>query len=136
MRAVLHFWWRCAREASVELGTGVVHDAHAAIGLLSLLGRHDWIGRVGSGKAFNRPAGILLSYATIGYNSLEAIGSLLAGLLSGSVALVGFGIDRQWGSAVAASHRCGYFEALWIRAVDSSNRRVVLRCTRSQCHRG
>lgn len=37
--------------------------------------------------------GILLSYATIGYNSLEAIGSLIAGLLSASVALVGFGID-------------------------------------------
>jgi len=37
--------------------------------------------------------GILLSYATICYNSLEAIGSLIAGLLSGSVALVGFGID-------------------------------------------
>lgn len=37
--------------------------------------------------------GILLSYTTIGYNSLEAIGSLIAGLLSGSVALVGFGID-------------------------------------------
>jgi len=37
--------------------------------------------------------GILLSYATIGYNSLEAMGSLIAGLLSGSVALVGFGVD-------------------------------------------
>ncbi len=37
--------------------------------------------------------GILLSYATIGYNSLEAIGALVAGLLSGSVALVGFGVD-------------------------------------------
>ena len=37
--------------------------------------------------------GILLSYATIGYNSLEAIGSLVAGFLAGSVALVGFGID-------------------------------------------
>ncbi len=37
--------------------------------------------------------GILLSYATIGYNTLEAIGSLIAGFLSGSVALVGFGID-------------------------------------------
>ena len=37
--------------------------------------------------------GILLSYATIGYNSLEAMGSLVAGVLSGSVALVGFGID-------------------------------------------
>ena len=37
--------------------------------------------------------GIWLSYATIGYNSLEAIGSLIAGFLAGSVALVGFGID-------------------------------------------
>jgi divalent metal cation (Fe/Co/Zn/Cd) transporter len=37
--------------------------------------------------------GILLSYATIGYNCLEAIGALVAGLLSGSVALVGFGVD-------------------------------------------
>ncbi len=37
--------------------------------------------------------GIRLSYATIGYNSLEAIGSLIAGFLAGSVALVGFGID-------------------------------------------
>src|ERR1700674_689513 len=37
--------------------------------------------------------GIWLSYATIGYNSLEAIGSLIAGLMAGSVALVGFGVD-------------------------------------------
>jgi len=37
--------------------------------------------------------GIRLSYATIGYNSLEAIASLIAGLFAGSVALVGFGID-------------------------------------------
>jgi divalent metal cation (Fe/Co/Zn/Cd) transporter len=37
--------------------------------------------------------GILLSYATIAYNSLEAIGSLIAGVLAGSVALVGFGVD-------------------------------------------
>jgi len=37
--------------------------------------------------------GIRLSYATIGYNSLEAIASLFAGVFAGSVALVGFGID-------------------------------------------
>ena len=37
--------------------------------------------------------GIWLSYATIAYNSLEAIGSLIAGFLAGSVALVGFGVD-------------------------------------------
>ena len=37
--------------------------------------------------------GILLSYATILYNSLEAVVSLIAGVLAGSVALVGFGFD-------------------------------------------
>jgi divalent metal cation (Fe/Co/Zn/Cd) transporter len=37
--------------------------------------------------------GIRLSYATIAYNSLEAIASLVAGMLAGSVALIGFGID-------------------------------------------
>ena len=37
--------------------------------------------------------GILLSYATILYNSLEAIVSLIAGILAGSVALIGFGVD-------------------------------------------
>lgn len=37
--------------------------------------------------------GIRLSYATIGYNTLEAIASLVAGLFAGSVALIGFGVD-------------------------------------------
>jgi divalent metal cation (Fe/Co/Zn/Cd) transporter len=37
--------------------------------------------------------GIRLSYATIGYNSLEAIASLIAGLFASSVALISFGID-------------------------------------------
>jgi divalent metal cation (Fe/Co/Zn/Cd) transporter len=37
--------------------------------------------------------GLWLNYATIGYNALEAIVSLIAGLLAGSVALVGFGVD-------------------------------------------
>ncbi|HET7458713.1 MAG TPA: cation transporter [Gemmatimonadaceae bacterium] len=45
----------------------------------------------------DRPAlvrrGLLLNYATLGYNALEAIVSLVAGLLAGSVALVGFGVD-------------------------------------------
>jgi len=34
-----------------------------------------------------------LEYVTIAYNSLEAIGALIAGLFSGSIALVGFGLD-------------------------------------------
>jgi divalent metal cation (Fe/Co/Zn/Cd) transporter len=37
--------------------------------------------------------GLRLNYLTIAYNSLEAIVSVIAGMLAGSVALVGFGVD-------------------------------------------
>lgn len=37
--------------------------------------------------------GLWLNYATIAYNVLEAVVSLVAGVLAGSVALVGFGAD-------------------------------------------
>ena len=37
--------------------------------------------------------GLWLNYATIAYNSLEAVVSLVAGVMAGSVSLVGFGID-------------------------------------------
>jgi divalent metal cation (Fe/Co/Zn/Cd) transporter len=37
--------------------------------------------------------GLRLNYLTIAYNSLEAMVSLIAGVLAGSVALVGFGVD-------------------------------------------
>jgi divalent metal cation (Fe/Co/Zn/Cd) transporter len=37
--------------------------------------------------------GLLLNWLTIGYNVLEAIVSLAAGIVAGSVALVGFGVD-------------------------------------------
>jgi divalent metal cation (Fe/Co/Zn/Cd) transporter len=37
--------------------------------------------------------GLLLNYATITYNVIEAVVSLAAGIVAGSVALVGFGID-------------------------------------------
>jgi divalent metal cation (Fe/Co/Zn/Cd) transporter len=37
--------------------------------------------------------GLALNYATIAYNSFEAVAALIAGALAGSVALVGFGID-------------------------------------------
>ena len=37
--------------------------------------------------------GLWLNYATITYNCLEAIVSLAAGVVAGSVSLVGFGID-------------------------------------------
>ena len=36
---------------------------------------------------------LYLSYFTVGYNLLEALASLLAGYLAGSIALVGFGLD-------------------------------------------
>jgi divalent metal cation (Fe/Co/Zn/Cd) transporter len=51
--------------------------------------------------------GIWLSYATIGYNSLEAIASLVAGIFAGSVALIGFGIDSviEVTASVAAQWR-------------------------------
>jgi divalent metal cation (Fe/Co/Zn/Cd) transporter len=37
--------------------------------------------------------GKLLEYATIGYNSLEGVIAIAAGLVAGSIALVGFGFD-------------------------------------------
>jgi cation diffusion facilitator family transporter len=36
---------------------------------------------------------LLLSYFTVGYNILEGVASIIAGLLAGSIALVGFGLD-------------------------------------------
>lgn len=51
--------------------------------------------------------GLLLNYATIGYNVLEAVVSIVAGLLAGSVALVGFGFDSgiEVTAAIAAQWR-------------------------------
>ena len=48
-----------------------------------------------------------LNYATIAYNSLEGIFAIAAGLVAGSVALVGFGIDSmiEVGAGVAALWR-------------------------------
>ena len=36
---------------------------------------------------------LVLSYVTVGYNILEGIVSIIAGLLAGSIALAGFGLD-------------------------------------------
>jgi divalent metal cation (Fe/Co/Zn/Cd) transporter len=58
-----------------------------------------------SAVATARPAlvrqGLRLNYLTIAYNAVEAIASLAAGLVAGSVALVGFGVDS--GIEVTAS---------------------------------
>ena len=51
--------------------------------------------------------GLHLNYLTIGYNTIEAMVSLAAGWLAGSVALVGFGIDSliEVTASVAAQWR-------------------------------
>lgn len=41
----------------------------------------------------NVQRGRRLEYLTIGWNSLEAVAAVAAGLMAGSIALVGFGID-------------------------------------------
>jgi divalent metal cation (Fe/Co/Zn/Cd) transporter len=58
-------------------------------------------GAVGAGRPALVRRGLWLNYLTIGYNTVEAIVSLAAGLLAGSVALMGFGVDS--GIEVTAS---------------------------------
>ena len=51
--------------------------------------------------------GLWLNYLTIGYNTIEAVVSLGAGLIAGSVALIGFGVDSaiEVTASVAAQWR-------------------------------
>jgi divalent metal cation (Fe/Co/Zn/Cd) transporter len=51
--------------------------------------------------------GLLLNYATIGYNSLEAVAAIVVGVIAGSVSLVGFGADSviEVTASVAAQWR-------------------------------
>ena len=51
--------------------------------------------------------GLWLNYLTIGYNTIEAVVSLSAGLIAGSVALIGFGVDSaiEVTASVAAQWR-------------------------------
>ena len=72
------------------------HDEHLSGGTVTVSAREAQVRR-----------GINLSYVTILYNSLEAIGSLIAGALAGSVALIGFGIDSviEVSSSIAAQWR-------------------------------
>ena len=54
-------------------------------------------GDVAATSAANREEyvrrGRRLEYFTIGYNSLEGVISIVAGLIAGSVSLVGYGLD-------------------------------------------
>jgi len=69
--------------------------------------------------------GLLLNYVTIAYNCLEAVVSIVAGVLAGSVALVGFGFDSVIEVTVSAA-------AQWrLRAdVDHERRERVERVSR------
>ncbi len=51
--------------------------------------------------------GLLLNYATIAYNTIEAVVAIIAGVLAGSIALLGFGLDSvvEVSSSVAAQWR-------------------------------
>ena len=51
--------------------------------------------------------GLRLNYLTIAYNAFEAIASLVAGVLAGSIALLGFGVDSlvEVSASVAAQWR-------------------------------
>jgi divalent metal cation (Fe/Co/Zn/Cd) transporter len=51
--------------------------------------------------------GLLLNYATLAYNALEGIVAIIAAVLSGSVALLGFGLDSvvEVASSVTAQWR-------------------------------
>ena len=51
--------------------------------------------------------GLLLNYATLGYNAIEAVVAIIAGVLAGSIALLGFGLDSvvETTSSVAAQWR-------------------------------
>ena len=60
--------------------------------------------------------GLRLSLATIGYNSLEGVIAVAAGLAAGSVALVGFGVDSV--IEVGAS-----LTAIWRLRADADERR-------------
>ncbi|MGB8509594.1 MAG: cation transporter [Pyrinomonadaceae bacterium] len=48
---------------------------------------------LGQSRAASIKRGRILEYLTIGWNTLEAVAAIGAGLLAGSIALVGFGID-------------------------------------------
>ena len=72
--------------------------------------------------------GLLLNYAAIGYNVVEAAVSVVVGYVAGSVALVGFGLDSlvEVASSIAAQWRLrADFDAERRRRVERSALRVI-----------
>jgi divalent metal cation (Fe/Co/Zn/Cd) transporter len=72
--------------------------------------------------------GVRLSYFTIAYNTLEAVVALFAGLIAGSVALVGFGVDSaiEVTSAGASQWRLrSDFDAERRKGVERITHRII-----------
>lgn len=44
----------------------------------------------------------LLAAASVAYNAVECVIAIAAGLVAGSVALIGFGLDSSWRSPAAS----------------------------------
>jgi len=70
---------------------------------------------------------LILSYFTVGYNLLEALVSLLAGYLAGSIALVGFGMDSlvESLSGGVMIWRFGHHPGLSPAAVERRERQAI-----------
>jgi divalent metal cation (Fe/Co/Zn/Cd) transporter len=72
--------------------------------------------------------GLLLNWVTLGYNALEAVVALAAGIAAGSVALVGFGVDSviETTASVAARWRLRvHLDAARRERVEGATRRVI-----------
>jgi divalent metal cation (Fe/Co/Zn/Cd) transporter len=75
--------------------------------------------------------GLWLNYLTLGYNTVEAIVSIAAGLVAGSVALVGFGVDSgiEVTASVAAQWRLrADYDASQRERVEQTTHRVIGGC--------
>jgi len=70
-----------------------------------------------------RKKALYLEYATVGYNVLEGFFSIFAGVLAGSIALVGFGLD----SAIESASGCVLIWRLTRKGLDESGEERVER---------
>ncbi len=70
-----------------------------------------------------RRIGLLLEWATLGWNSVEAIVSIWAGILAGSIALVGFGMD----SVIESLSGVALIWRLMGRSNDNRRERLTLK---------
>jgi divalent metal cation (Fe/Co/Zn/Cd) transporter len=75
--------------------------------------------------------GLRLNYATLVYNALEAIASIVAGILAGSIALLGFGLDsvvEVTASGAAQWRLRADLDELHRHAVERATHRIIGWC--------